>query len=108
MVAKGKQASMQIEGQTAVSVATAPEVAAPRLLPMFRVILHNDDENSVVDVVKTIVMLTPLNVRDAIRRMWEAHHTGAALLLVTHKERAELYVEQFRSRKLVVTIEPAD
>lgn len=106
MVAKSKQAAMENEGQTAVSVATAPEVAAPKLLPMFRVILHNDDDNSVVDVVKTIVMLTPLDVRDAIRRMWEAHHTGVSLLLVTHKERAELYVDQFRSRGLVVTIEP--
>jgi ATP-dependent Clp protease adapter protein ClpS len=38
----------------------------------------------------------------------EAHNTGVALLLVTHKERAELYVDQFKSKSLTVTIEPAE
>jgi ATP-dependent Clp protease adapter protein ClpS len=37
----------------------------------------------------------------------EAHETGVALLLVTHKERAELYCEQFRSKSLKVTMEEA-
>ena len=36
-----------------------------------------------------------------------AHNTGLALLLTTHRERAELYVEQFHSKKLTVTIEAA-
>ena len=40
--------------------------------------------------------------------MKEAHETGIALLLVTHKERAELYQEQFQSKGLTVTIEPAE
>ena len=30
------------------------------------------------------------------------------MLLVTHKERAELYQEQFESKGLTVTIEPAE
>ena len=34
--------------------------------------------------------------------------TGVALLLTTHKERAELYQEQFQSKGLTVTIEPAE
>jgi ATP-dependent Clp protease adaptor protein ClpS len=34
--------------------------------------------------------------------------SGVALVLVTHKERAELYVEQFASKRLTVTIEPAE
>jgi hypothetical protein len=29
-------------------------------------------------------------------------------VLVTHKERAELYVDQFKSKSLTVTIEPAE
>ena len=33
---------------------------------------------------------------------------GVALLLVTHKERAELYADQFQSKGLTVTIEPAE
>ena len=31
-----------------------------------------------------------------------------ALVTVTHKERAELYQEQFQSKSLTVTIEPAE
>ncbi len=38
----------------------------------------------------------------------ELHETGVALLLTTHKELAELYKEQFQSKGLVVTIEPAE
>jgi ATP-dependent Clp protease adaptor protein ClpS len=59
-------------------------------------------------VVVTIVELTPLTEQDAEQRMVEAHKTGVALLLVTHKERAELYLEQFQSKGLCVTIEPAE
>jgi ATP-dependent Clp protease adaptor protein ClpS len=57
-------------------------------------------------VISTIMELTPLNEQDATLRMEEAHKTGVALLLVTHKERAELYKDQFESKGLVVTIEP--
>jgi len=80
----------------------------PRALPLFKVILHNDDKNDVVHVVQAIVLLTPLSKEEATGRMLEAHHTGCSLLLVTHKERAELYVEQFQSMGLTVTIEPAE
>jgi hypothetical protein len=38
--------------------------------------------------------------------MDEADKTGVALLLTTHKERAELYKDQFESKGLTVTIEP--
>ena len=46
--------------------------------------------------------------QDAVLRTHECHETGVALLLVTHKERAELYREQFQSKNLTVTIEPAE
>jgi ATP-dependent Clp protease adaptor protein ClpS len=77
-----------------------------RQLPPFRVILHNDNVNTVEHVVRTIVKLTPLNEGQAVERTLEAHETGSSMLLVTHKERAELYVEQFASCKLNVTCEP--
>lgn len=77
-------------------------------LPEYRVLLHNDDANDIVDVVETICDLTPLNLQRAAAATLEAHNTGVALLLLTHRERAELYVEQFRSKKLTVTIEPAE
>ena len=56
----------------------------------------------------TIVELTTLNRREAVQRMLEAHQRGLALLLTTHREHAELLCEQFASKHLTVTVEPAD
>src|SRR5688572_13618854 len=86
----------------------SPKHKPPGMLPPWKVLLHNDDKNSMPYVVTSIVELTPLNEQDAVQRMMEAHKTGVALLLVTHKERAELYKEQFQSKGLTVTIEPAE
>ncbi len=87
--------------------ATKPEVGQQtRLLPPFRVMLHNDDVNTFEHVIIAILKLTPLNEQEAIEKTIEAHETGASLLLVTSKERAELYVEQFASLGLTVTCEP--
>jgi ATP-dependent Clp protease adaptor protein ClpS len=85
----------------------APKKNPPGVLPPWKVLLHNDDKNEMMYVVDTIVELTPLNKQDAEVRTVEAHKTGVALILTTHKERAELYQEQFTSKRLVVTIEPA-
>ena len=80
-------------------------VEHPRL---WRVLLHNDDVNTDIFVAATIIELTPLNKERAVLATLECHETGVALLLVTHKERAELYQEQFQSKSLTVTIEPAE
>ena len=77
-------------------------------LPPYKVLLHNDDVNEMLYVVESIAMLTPHDRASATKLMIEAHTSGVALLLTTHKERAELYEEQFRSRHLLVTVEPAD
>ena len=84
-----------------------PKRKPPQPLPPWKVLLHNDDKNEVPFVIKTIMDLTPLNEQDAKLRTVEANDTGVALLLTTHKERAELYQEQFQSKGLIVTIEPA-
>lgn len=76
-------------------------------LPPYKVLLHNDDHNEMGHVVRTILALTPLKEFEAVRRMAEAHQRGLTLLLTTHKERAELYRDQFKSKGLTVTIEPA-
>jgi ATP-dependent Clp protease adaptor protein ClpS len=81
--------------------------SVPRLLQPWKVMLHNDEQNSMDQVVEIIYTLTPLNREQALARMQEAHSAGSALLLTTHRERAELYVEQFQSCRLTVTIEPA-
>ena len=93
-------------GNTATKV--KPKSKPPQPLPLWKVLLHNDDKNSMEFVIVSIVELTPLNEQAAQLRMKEAHDTGTTLLLVTHKERAELYQEQFQSKGLVVTIEPAE
>ena len=80
--------------------------ATTRLEDMFQVLLFNDDVNSMEHVIAAIVTLTPLNVAEAEKCMLEAHEKGISLLLVTHRERAELYVEQFASVGLTVTCEP--
>ena len=79
-----------------------------RALPMYRVILHNDDVNTFDHVILTILELTPLSEKEAVTRTREAHKSGSALLLVTHRERAELYCEQFASKGLTVTCEPGE
>ena len=87
---------------------SAPKTKPPQMLPPWNVLLHNDDKNDIGHVVNTIMELTTLKEQDAKLRTKEAHETGVALLLTTHKERAELYKDQFESKGLVVTIEPAD
>ena len=77
-----------------------------RQLPPYKVVLHNDDVNSFDHVILTILKLTELDENEAVERTWEAHETGSAVLLITHRERAELYVEQFKSASLVATCEP--
>ena len=86
----------------------APQKTPPKVLPPWKVLLHNDDVNTPQHVVRTIVELTHLNEQAAKTRMEEADKTGVALILVTHKERAELYKDQFTSKSLTVTIEPAE
>ena len=87
---------------------TAPKQKPPQMLPPWKVLLHNDDKNDMPHVISTIMELTTLKEQDAKLRTIEAHETGVALLLTTHKERAELYKDQFESKGLVVTIEPAE
>ena len=58
-------------------------------------------------IVRTVMELTRLCRAEATHKMWEAHHSGRSVLLVTYRERAELYVEQFASRNLCTTLEPA-
>lgn len=96
------------EAEQSTTVAD-PEIKAapPRTdrLPPFKVLLHNDDVNDFEHVIRTVLRLTPLSTEEAVERTFEAHNSGVSLLLVTHRERAELYCEQFAGCSLLVTAE---
>jgi ATP-dependent Clp protease adapter protein ClpS len=102
---RGKRGTARGSGTQAPSK-PQPKKIPPKPLPPWKVILHNDEVNAMPEVVETIAMLTPLGLHEAVVRMLEAHYHGRSLLLSTHRERAELYVQQFASRRLTVTIEP--
>jgi hypothetical protein len=76
----------------------------PGPLPPYQLILHRGDED-MMHVIRTIMELTRFCVAEATHKMWEAQHSGRSPLLVTHKERAELFAEQFGERGLQVSIE---
>ena len=74
--------------------------------PAYRVILLNSAAQELMYIVRTIMELTRLCRAEATHKMWEAHHSGRSQLLITHRERAELFVEQFAERGLKAMLEP--
>lgn len=85
----------------------SPEKTQPRQLSRFKVVLLRDAANDLMFIVRTIMELTRFCRAEATHKMWESHHSGRSVLLVTYLERAELYVEQFAGRNLMTTLEPA-
>lgn len=85
--------------------APEPQPVRVRQLPPYRVILHQNPTHELMFVVRTIMELTRFCRAEATQKMWEAHHSGRSVLLVTFRERAELYVEQFADRGLTTTTE---
>ncbi|AWM41518.1 ATP-dependent Clp protease adaptor protein ClpS [Gemmata obscuriglobus] len=73
----------------------------------FRVVLHRANGADLVLVTRAVMDITRFGSAEAEYRMWEAHHCGRSLVVVTHLERAELFVEQFALRGLPASIEPA-
>jgi ATP-dependent Clp protease adapter protein ClpS len=78
-----------------------------RALPPYRVVLLQDARNDLMFVIRTVMELTRFCRAEATHKMWQAHHSGRSVLLVTYRERAELYAELFAGRGLDVIIEPA-
>ena len=73
----------------------------------FKVVLHKGANTDLMFVTRAVMDITRFGSAEAEYRMWEAHHRGRSLVLVTHLERAELFVEQFADRGLPASIEPA-
>lgn len=89
------------------SIAPTCEPAMPKAeqMPPWKIILHNDDVNTAKYVVNKVQEITKLEEEDAVRKVLEADREGIALLLTTHKEKAELLVEMFDSCLIDVTME---
>jgi ATP-dependent Clp protease adapter protein ClpS len=81
-------------------------VEKKRTIPRFKVILLQSTIDDLMFIVRSVMELTRFPRAEATHKMWEAHHCGRSVLLTTYLERAELYVEQFASKGLNVTIEP--
>jgi ATP-dependent Clp protease adaptor protein ClpS len=97
------------EAAPPVAKPAAPQVRPekhekPEVPPPWRVLLHNDEVNVFEHVVQMLHRITPLSMEEAFERTQQAHTQGRAILLSTHKERAELYVEQLTSVGLTVTM----
>ena len=77
-------------------------------LPPYVVFLNNDDVNSMDYVVHSLLMCVPeLDEGEAVSIMFEAHESGRAQVIVCPLERAELYRDRLKSRRLTATIERA-
>jgi len=90
----------------------AVEETTTRLTPRWKVLLLNDDVTTFDFVIQLLVTLFHKDHTEATRLTHEIHRTGSALITVTNRERAELYVDQVRSLArprgfpLTATIEP--
>jgi ATP-dependent Clp protease adaptor protein ClpS len=67
------------------------------LAPPWKVLLLNDEVTQYAFVVWLIETLFHKPQPEALRLTEEIHTTGSALITVTTRERAELYLEQVRS-----------
>lgn len=75
--------------------------------PRYRVLLHNDDHNSMEYVVEVLIQtVASLTVPQAVSIMMEAHTNGLALVIVCAQEHAEFYSETLKNHGLISTIEP--
>jgi ATP-dependent Clp protease adaptor protein ClpS len=86
---------------------TAPLVDRETVvMPRYKVLLHNDDVNSMEHVVKALKQVFKFELEECVRIMVEAHSKGVALCAVEPLEQAELHRDQLQSFSLVATIEP--
>lgn len=100
------------EGSLNVSATTHPTTELDtallrKLLPPYRVVLHNDDHNEMTAVVLSLIKCVPsLSVDDATEIMLEAHEHGQATVIKCPKEAAEHYRDALEGCGLTATIEP--
>ena len=77
--------------------------------PRYRVMLHNDEFNSMEYVVESLVKVVPsLTMPQAVDIMMQAHTSGVALVITCALEHAEFYCEGLNGKGLTSSIEPEE
>jgi len=87
---------------------TKPKKTADRAaarFPLYKVLLHNDDRNSMDHVVNALMRVFKFERPLCERIMLEAHQRGVALCIVEPLEQAEFHRDQLQSFSLTATIE---
>ena len=84
---------------------TSAEKSA-RYIPLYRVLLHNDDHTTMEHVIKALMEVFKFELSMCERIMMEAHQNGVALCAVEPLEKAEHHRDQMVSFSLISTIEP--
>jgi len=93
----------------AVHSSTRPDAVLERTaarIPLYKVLLHNDDRNTMDHVIRALKNVFRFELPECERIMLEAHQNGVALCTVETLEQAELHRDQLRSYSLIATIEP--
>ena len=93
-----------------ISIAKKSSTATTRkLAPRYKVLLHNDDFNSMEYVVETLMKtVSGMTQPQAVNIMMETHNSGVGLVITCALEHAEFYCETLRNHGLTSTIEPDD
>lgn len=87
--------------QTVTEVTTDISLGKP-----YNVVLFNDKHHGMDEVAAQIVKAIGGSVDNAINIMMEAHEKGRAIVITTHKERAEHVASVLEEIRLGVKIEP--
>ncbi|MGV2829515.1 ATP-dependent Clp protease adapter ClpS [Myxosarcina sp. GI1(2024)] len=92
-------------GTSVIEKKTTSTVRKPA--PRYRVLLHNDDFNSMEYVVQTLMhTVAGMTQPQAVNIMMEAHTNGVGLVITCALEHAEFYRETLCNHGLTSTIEP--
>lgn len=75
-------------------------------VPLYKVLLHNDDVNSMEHVVHALRHVFKFEHEVCVRIMIETHRNGVALCTIEPIEQAEFHRDQLVSFSLAATIEP--
>ncbi len=78
-----------------------------RMLPRYRVLLHDDDFNDMEHVVRSLLYtVMSLSINQAVAIMLEAHNHGTAHVISCPRETAEFYAQTLKEFGLASTVEP--